>query len=201
MLHQKLRIVITCLLILTGLFSQLWSQDKIDCKNDLAIVRLYLNKPKKSYLEKGLANAKSEKEGIFFQNELIKHTKNRLHYTISVISNFRKYYPNLENIRFIPDSLWSEFKAGSVRSYFVNSDGSIDDEIVHPANLSYYVIARGEFDEDFYTFSEDGGSPLPPFPNKLKHTLFTKLGSVFSDAMKTSVERYCLQIKKYCEEN
>jgi hypothetical protein len=201
MLHQKVRLVITSLFIVCCFFGDLWSQKKVDCKNDLAIVRLYLNKPKESHLEKAFANAGNEKDKIFFQNELIRHTKNRLYYTMKIISNFKNYYPNLDNLRFIPDSLWADFIAGNVRNYYINTDCSMEDEIVNPNNLSYYVIARGEFDEDFYAIGQDGESPLPPFPVKLKHSLFSKFESVFSDAMKTSVERYCQQIRKYCEEN
>lgn len=185
----------------SGYFFSLSAQETINCKNDLAIVRLYLNNPKKIHLQNALRQAKNDKEAVYFENELTKHNKERLFYTMNVITNFRKYYRLQDHLRFVPDSLWSEFKAGKIRNYFLNNDGSLDDQTTDPSQLSYYVIARGAFDEDFYAIDKTGNTPALPFPDRLKHTLITKLGAVFSDAMKSSVERYCFQINKYCNSN
>lgn len=175
-------------------------QKPVNCYQDIAMVRLYLNNPKQRYLKNAYAQAKGQNAAAQIGKQLTAHDEDRSRYVKNTILYFKQFYPVGDKILFIPDSLWADFKAGVERPYFLNENGTLQTDIIVPASItSYYVIGRGDFDEDFYAFDQNGNQLSKPFPYKIKHTLMTKMGTLFSDPMKVSVERYCRQIAKYCE--
>jgi hypothetical protein len=188
------------LFFIVGSLELAFGQRPVDCNQQTAIVRLYVNKPKLDFLKSALNNGKTKKDSLYYEKEIKKHLEDRLLYTQKVIYHFRQNYVPTQMIKFIPDSLWIDFIKNIERPYFLNEQGTLSSEIIQPNSLNYYVIARGNFDEDFIAIDQRGNRLLPPFPSKIRHSILSKLNTVVGDGMKTSIERYCKQINKYCNQ-
>lgn len=171
---------------------------QVNCLEQFALVRLYMNKPKLDYYTLSINKASAQKEKEYFQNQILKHIDNRKAYSQKVIQLFKHNYVNAEKLRFIPDSLWNDFEKGIVQPYFYNERGDLDTMFVNPSEFKYYIIARGDYDEDFIAIDKEKNILPFPFPSKVKHSILSKINTVVGDGMKVTIERYCKNIKKYC---
>ncbi len=176
-------------------------QKPIDCNKQLVIVRLYINKPKLDFLKSSLSQSTNDKDRSYFERAIQKHTKDRLLYAQNVIRHYKQNYVPSHQLRFIPDSLWQDFVENVEQPYFLNDSAQIDNVAIIPNALDYYIIARGNYDEDFIALQKDGQVIPTPFPSKIKHSILSKINTVLGDGMRTTVERYCKQINKYCMEH
>jgi hypothetical protein len=175
-----------------GLQSQTNSDINFTVNEKVAIVRLYMNGPKITYLTKQMTNSElSVKDRQAIKEQLDLHLLDRKIYSQNIISDFENYF-SVSQTYFVPDNLWSEFLEEKNRQgpYFLNKNGEIDSSIQLPSNKAYYVIGRVNDDYDFQIYDEEGFKVPPPYPSTTKHSLLSKLKSVFGDGGKIGVTRF-----------
>lgn len=168
-----------------------------DCNGKVAVVRLYSDQKKiKAYQEYSNDPKLAKVDRVNWEIKAEKLINERKAYTKEVISNFNEYYKAHE-VYYVPDSLWTDFLNFTPGCY-VNLQGELDSEIIIPRDKQAYMIARGDYDEDFELRDIMGNDIPGNFPKSLRHSFWSKWRAIMGDGMRESVKRLNKQVKNYC---
>jgi hypothetical protein len=149
-----------------------------ELKNGVALVRLYMNKPKVDMLQKTINDDKTDTNTkASLKRTLDAHIADRNNYKMKVIKAFTEKY-NFSKVFFMYDYDQKKLKEGIKSGYFLDNNGEVDPSI-SIENKSFLIFGRGNNDETV-VISQLSGEPLPKgFPVDYKPSILGIFNAVF----------------------
>ena len=170
-----------------------------DLREGTAIVRLYMNNPKSKRLEELIKRKDlSDKERSRLQKQLDDHLRERKNYAINTIKAFDEYY-DFAKVLFMPDYLTTALNQGKISEIFYNDKAEID-PFIKLETENYFIIGRGNRDEDFIVLDAQG-RPLPnEFPARVNLSIIDGIGLLFERRLPKTLKKLNDRHYRYFDE-
>jgi hypothetical protein len=148
-------------------------------KSGAAIVRIYMNKPKKDMLLKSINDPYIEaNEKQKLQKMLADHEAQTNTYLQNTIKPFNSNF-DFTKLYYMYDYNQRNLKNGTKNGIFLNKNGMIDSTIVLTES-NFFLIGKGNNEDSFEILTQDGEKLPEDFPSKYNKTIFKSLLNIFN---------------------